>query len=340
MAESKHVYSRTYYENRVFAGEIKMDQIPIKYNDHDMKVLANHIHMSLVRATGHTVRYRIRQSSYTYGTDLRSISRRFKTYVMCKVAVWKWGQALKHVPIAFRDRSLCEVAVRACGWALEHVPMEHRDYAMCWLAVKGWGSAIQFAPRVIIDKALCLLAASKGPAIRFIPEDMLDADICLVAAREYDESIKSVPDHILNRNICYASLVSNSKTFFSGHGITNIPERFRDREMYEFAVAVGGSVELVPDEFMDQAMCEMIVRHPAHSLRDLPEKYHNDALYKVAVQVYGSELELVPVRWQTNELILTAICQNPEAMEHVVNQIQFMTWLFANRDVLALIMGQ
>ena len=103
--------------------------------------------------------------------------------------------------------------------------------------------------------------------------------------------IKDVAKRLLKYDMCVQAIIQNPMA------ITYVPEKYRDRALYELAIKNNG-----------RALCYT------------PEEYFSKELFLTAVKSNGCALEFVPKEERTEELCLIALSKNPSALKYVPNK--------------------
>jgi len=94
------------------------------------------------------------------------------------------GYSLEYVSKIFRTYKICEMAVMKQADNLQYVPRKLIDDKLCLSAVMKNALAIRFIPKELLTDKICLTAVSRnGLAIKYIPEEKRTYGICFVAVK-------------------------------------------------------------------------------------------------------------------------------------------------------------
>lgn len=162
---------------------------------------------------------------------------------------------------------------------------------------------------------------------------------------DYDNVFSTIPEEKLIQEICIKA-IEISILF-----LDDIPEKYCTYELYLEYVKHLGTLEDVPDKFIDATMCETAVAADFKELQWVPAEYQTEAMYEdafrqnesFAYKRRGSGLNLLQYmhnqtekiclrgvkqnglalknsKYQTDEICLAAVHENGLALEFVENQ--------------------
>lgn len=209
------------------------------------------------------------------------------------------GCYIEYVRDEFITYDLCVAAINSYGGVIPSI-LERRNllsereyYNICLHTVKvnGWG--LKYIPSDVHTQELCD-AAVKGAcwALEFVRDEFKTYDNCYSAVRRNGQTLQFVPDALIDEAMCLAAVKARYPC------LNFIPRRFLTRDLCYIAVkGDGADVKNVPEEFMSSELAYLAITSPAQS--------------NPTSNMAGSNIQYVPARFLTREIILEALRRCP-----------------------------
>jgi hypothetical protein len=250
-------------------------------------------------------------------------------------AVKAKGEAIKHITPAFQNYKIQETAVRSKPLALQKIEYKVRNPKLCLIAVTE-----------ILKRVKQYEAGSKygviNPETKYgdqprygIPIESLTTRICDLLIKCDPIQLKDLPIKWQTSKRCqkalnvkpevYPYIPEKLQTYTNAlifaekckHSITNIPKKYYTPELFKTAIILDNSqLKQVPEELRTLELCQLALAfREDHSFQDIPVR-HLPQIIKKQPQL----IKLIPTDFQTHELILIALSQNPEEINSISKQ--------------------
>lgn len=227
----------------------------------------------------------------------------YRDQAMYELAARFHSDALKYIPLEHQNRGIINVLVQHHRYALESVPAKYRDAELYELAVRSFPEHLHNVPGTLITERLLIIAIHSGFDVSDLPKGMRTYNVCIAAAQR-------------PRNPVHSSALSS------------VPPEHKDRKMYEtFVATYGYSIRDVPEDMIDARMCKLAVQQNGFVLDQIQARFLTLDIYETAVKKNGLVLKIIPAALRTHEICWLAAQQNPDSMEYILDDIQFVLWL-------------
>lgn len=205
------------------------------------------------------------------------------------------GCYIEYVRDEFITYDLCVAAISSYGGVIPNI-LERRNllsendyYNICLHTVKvnGWG--LKYIPSDVHTQELCDEAVNGACwALQYVGDEFKTYDNCYSAVRRNGQTLQFVPDALIDEAMCLAATKARYPC------LNYIPRRYLTRELCYIAVgADGGDIKHVPEEFMSSELAYLAITSPASS--------------NPTSDMAGSNVQYVPARYLTREIILEAL---------------------------------
>jgi hypothetical protein len=205
------------------------------------------------------------------------------------------GFYIEYVNDEFITYDLCVAAISRYGGIIPNI-LERRNllseseyYNVCLHTVKvnGWG--LKYIPGDVHTQELCDEAVKTSCwALEFVRDEFKTYDNCYSAVRRNGQTMKFVPDVLIDEAMCLAGAKARYPC------LNFIPRRYLTRELCHISVRADGSdIKNVPEEFMSSELAYIAITSSA------PSNPTSD--------MAGSNIQYVPARYLTREIILEAL---------------------------------
>jgi hypothetical protein len=205
------------------------------------------------------------------------------------------------------DRKVASYAVRKEPQALEFIPAESTDQTICNIAVKADPLLLRFVPGKfrtpeLCERALDSVLKEKGdPArLRTVMGAVPHPDIHSAMMERFcrvltvDDILKSVPENILNREICQKAVA-----------------------LRKYA---GEIVKFIPADIMDWEIASEIIRRDASCLPQIPFRLKTEEICLLAIE-RATDMELlyaIPYDAMTEKLCGRLVEKFPRALAYIL----------------------
>lgn len=177
------------------------------------------------------------------------IPQKYKTILVCSLAIEHHSIQLKYVPDRLKTYELCSKAINFYGANMEYVPKEVQTYDLCMQAVKTYEFAICRIDDRFKTYEIYLESIKKWPLnIKYVPEEFKTFELCV-------EMIKNGGGRCLN----------DIKKF--------IPHKHRTSQLYMEAVKIiGRAIRHVPKKLQTLEMCIIALQHNPGNILHIKNK--------------------------------------------------------------------
>ncbi len=209
------------------------------------------------------------------------------------------GCYIEYVRDEFITYDLCVAAINSYGGVIpsiltrRNLLSESEYYNICLHTVKVNGWDLKYIPSDVHTQELCDTAV-KGAcwALEFVRDEFKTYDNCYSAVRRNGQTLQFVPDALIDEAMCLAAVKARYPC------LNYILRRYLTRELCHIAVkGDGADVKNVPEEFMSSELAYLAITSPAQS-----NPTNNMA---------GSNIQYIPARFLTREIILEALRRWP-----------------------------
>jgi hypothetical protein len=213
----------------------------------------------------------VAQSVELIGTSIDYVNDDFITYDLCIAAITWYGGEIHSI---LTRRHL-------------FTTREYYDICLHTVRLNGWD--LKYIPDDVQTQELCDTAVRTSCwALEFVRDEFKTYDNCYSAVRRNGQTMKFVPDVLIDEAMCLAGAKARYPC------LNFIPRRFLTRELCYIAVrGDGGDIKNVPEEFMSSELAYLAITSPATS--------------NPTSNMAGSNIQYVPARYLTREIILEAL---------------------------------
>lgn len=196
---------------------------------------------------------------------------------------------------------------------LQNLPEFFINEKVCQRVVSKNGNEIRYVPDKYITKDLFLSAVKNdGTSIKYCDEP--DEEMCIAAINNNPESLMFIAMNFRTDNVCKAAYIKNpsSAIYF--------PMRLLSIELIEDAITLDGTLlQLLPQEKRTKKVCRLAVLNNGLAIKHV--KNPNRGLCKIAVEKNSEALKSVPVDFVDKELCLKAVYKNGMNLKHVPKSV-------------------
>lgn len=229
-----------------------------------------------------------------------------------------------YLPSEIITDSMCEEAVAQNPFNIQYVPEEHLTESLCKAAVNSNSSSFTVIPDKFKTSQLCWNA------------------ICDTSSFIYTDLFRSIPEHLLTKEICLKYIQSVHSLDLSEKELSIIPEEYKDRDFYlavaskpyrdffnmiplEYVdyslcktyISTKGKLENIPEQYKTYELCLDAISRDSHAIKDVPESIIDSKMCWVAVSKNYSSLKEVPRKFVTKELCLEALHESRLAFDDI-----------------------
>ncbi len=269
--------------------------------------------------------------------------------------------ALFAIPTKYRTKLMCSIAVCQLPANLIFVPNKKITQEMCNNAVSMDGEMICSVPKRFITESICINALYDGyDVIPYIGEDHLNENICMKAVEMRSDAISNMPTSFITSDLCRHATIYNESSIihifdiwmdsvstnpvlikeltefmsdehyiidilnYDGSYIQYIPERFITYNICKAAVinSGGGSqniIHYIPERFITMEICLLFVSEYGENIKHVPAEFLTMELCDLAVSNCNTDFPIfdyIPERFITESMCMTYI-RNNQNFKHI-----------------------
>jgi len=267
------------------------------------------------------------------GRLLEHIPTKYKTAVMCTVALLQSVDAVRFIPDTLWDteirpsvdalqelndiwtldvvdekytktEALCVATVSRHPFVLETLPDDKKTRAVCFAAIQVSGAVLRWVPEHVRTKEMYMLAVkcTHGSVLKFIKKEHRTHELCMESVKYDAYSLQYVPKKCRTPELYRAAVQTD------GSVIDDVPTKYRTPELYRAAVqTLGFAIDDVPTKYRTPELYRAAIQSGADVLKHVPDALRTYEMCKSAVQARGCQYSAIPSDKKSKELLMIAI---------------------------------